>query len=71
MAKRTEETPLDEALWDKRRTGTWLAGQLGVTVSQVSRWRRGHVVPKPAMRKRIAKLLRVSVSSLWPPEGGS
>jgi transcriptional regulator with XRE-family HTH domain len=62
------ETPLDEALWKAKRTGKWLAAQLGVNVSQVSRWRRGVNIPTSGNQRRIAKALGVSVAELWPPE---
>jgi len=62
-------TPLDEALKAERRTGKWLAAQLGVNVSQVSRWRRGVNIPTSGNQRRIAKALGVSVAELWPPEG--
>ena len=66
MTRRTKETPLDEALWAKKRTGRWLAAQLGVHVSQISRWRRGACVPTSDNQRRIARALGVSVRSLWP-----
>lgn len=66
MTYRTAHTPLDEALFAAERTGKWLAEQLGVNKSQVSRWRRGVSVPNQANKRTIAKALRVSVESLWP-----
>lgn len=68
MTHRTKETPLDEALWAAKRSGNWLAEQLNVSISQVSRWRRGASIPNDANKRRIAKALRVSVKSLWPSE---
>lgn len=68
VARRTTHTPLDEALWVAERSGQWLADQLGVHFSQVSRWRRGVNIPEPTTQRRIAKALRVTATSLWPPE---
>jgi hypothetical protein len=72
MTRHVIYTPLDNAL-DRgpqgRRTGQWLASQLDVNVSQVSRWRRGVNIPMHATQKRIAKTLGVSAASLWPPKG--
>lgn len=68
MTRIVTRTPLDEALWTAERTGQWLAQQLGVNVSQVSRWRRGVNVPTLATQRKIAKALGVSVTSLWWPE---
>lgn len=62
-------TPLDDALSKDGRTNEWLARQLNVNVTQVSRWRRGVNIPTGANRRRIAKALGVSVESLWPSEG--
>jgi len=68
VTRRAVRTPLDEALWAAERTGQWLAKELGVNVSQVSRWRRGASIPMYVTQRRIAKVLGVSVTSLWPPE---
>lgn len=72
--KRIKESPLDEALDDAGMTGAALAEELGVTVSEVSRWRRGRVTPWPQMQARIAEILskasgcEVGVDRLWPSE---
>jgi lambda repressor-like predicted transcriptional regulator len=66
MPKRIMESPLDEALDAAKRDGNWLAKRLGVTISEVSRWRRGRVTPLPSTQARIAKALGVKVESLWP-----
>lgn len=67
-ARHPEQTPLDDALWAARRTGKWLAEQLEVDPSQVSRWRRGVSIPSPDTQRKIAKLLKVGTKVLWPEE---
>jgi transcriptional regulator with XRE-family HTH domain len=61
-------TAFDEALQAERRTAKWLAEQLGAHESQISRWRRGVNIPSHAYQRRIAKLLKTSAMTLWPPE---
>lgn len=63
---RNPETPLDAAL--DGRTGKWLAAQLGVNPSQVSRWRRGVNIPTFPTQRRISVLLGVGVEVLWPKD---
>lgn len=71
MTQRTEKTALDRALWEANRTGGWLAKQLRVNPSQVSRWRRGVNVPTFATQRRISVLLGVGVETLWPKDEAS
>ena len=74
MSKRICESPLDEALDEAGITAAVLAEWLGVTVSEVSRWRRRRVTPLPHTQKRIAEeLVNAGVSwaspeRLWPEE---
>jgi transcriptional regulator with XRE-family HTH domain len=74
MPKRIMESPLDEALDTAGVTGGQLAERLGITASEVSRYRRKKVTPLRAMQERIAKELScvpwVSVASLWPRDEG-
>jgi transcriptional regulator with XRE-family HTH domain len=68
MTRRTARTRLDKLLDQTGRKNKWLAAQLKVDESQVSRWRRGANIPAPGNRRRIAKALDVAVESLWPED---
>jgi len=48
---------------------TALAAQLGVTFQQVQKYEKGVNRVGASRMMRIAKVLRVSVASLFPPEG--
>lgn len=45
----------------------WLAGEIGSTEPEISRWRKGLHVPAEPTRERIAAALGVRVVDLWPP----
>lgn len=59
-------TPLDECLWQQRRTSRAFAEELGVHETQVSRWRSGLHTPEEPRRCEIAELLNTTVDALWP-----
>lgn len=67
----TENTLLAQAMFAEKRTGRWLAKQLGVHHTQISRWVNGRSIPTTGNRRRIAKALGVTVESLWPSEEAS
>lgn len=60
-------TPLAEAMYEIG-TGRQIADACGVSQSMVSKWKRGKRPVPVRYRKIIAKTLRVSIKSLWPPE---
>jgi len=69
MPKRIMESPLDEALDAAGITGAQLAERLGISVSEVSRYRRQRVTPYSAMQDRIAaELPGWNVERLWPED---
>lgn len=51
-------------LVEKKRTGTWLAEQLGVSFVTVSKWCNNITQPTLPTLDRIARLLGVDVSVL-------
>ena len=51
-------------LFEKRRTSRWLAGQLGVTPSTVSKWCTNTSQPDVACLLKIADLLEVDIKEL-------
>ena len=58
---------LKVVLVEKKRTGTWLAGQLGVTPVTVSKWCSNTVQPDLNTLDKIAKLLEVDAKDLLHP----
>ena len=48
----------------KKRTNKWLAEQLGVTHTTVSKWCTNTTQPDLATLKRISELLEVNVSEI-------
>ena len=52
------------ALFEKKRTSRWLAGQLGVTPSTVSKWGTNTSQPDVACLLKIADLLEVDIKEL-------
>lgn len=66
MSRRTR-TPLAEAMYEIG-SGRQIADACGVSQSMVSRWKTGKQRVPLRHRKTIAKTLRVSIKSLWPPE---
>jgi ribosome-binding protein aMBF1 (putative translation factor) len=68
MTRRTAKTPLDKLLNQAGLKNKWLAAQLKVNESQISRWRRGANIPAPGNQRRIAKALGVTVEALWPED---
>lgn len=55
-------------LFEKKRTGTWLAGQLGVNPSTVSKWCTNSSQPDLGCLLRIADLLEVDIRELFVRE---
>ena len=51
-------------LFEKKRTCRWLAGQLGVTPSTVSKWCTNTSQPDVACLLKIADLLEVDIKAL-------
>ena len=51
-------------LFEKKRTSRWLAGQLGVTPSTVSKWCTNTSQPDVACLLKIADLLEVDIKEL-------
>jgi transcriptional regulator with XRE-family HTH domain len=64
---RRSRTPLAEAMYEIG-SGRQIADACGVSQSMVSRWKRGERKVPVRYRKTIAKVLKVSMKSLWPPE---
>lgn len=61
-----DRTPLDQCLWEQRRSNRSLAKELGVHETQVSRWRSGLHVPELERRDAIAEALGRTPADLWP-----
>ena len=55
---------LKVVLAEKKRTNKWLAEQLGVNQTTVSKWCTNTTQPDLATLKRISELLEVSVSEI-------
>ena len=55
-------------LFEKKRTARWLAGQLGVTPSTVSKWCTNTSQPDLACIVKIAELLEVDIRELFVSE---
>ena len=51
-------------LFEKKRTARWLAGQLGVTPSTVSKWCTNSSQPDLGSLQKIADLLEVDIKEL-------
>ena len=51
-------------LFEKKRTARWLAGELGVTPSTVSKWCTNTSQPDVACLLKIADLLEVDIKEL-------
>ena len=51
-------------LFEKKRTSRWLAGQLGVTPSTVSKWCTNTTQPSLEMLFKISELLQVPIQDL-------
>ena len=62
------ETPLKRILDEEGRRQDWLARQLNVDESAVSRWVRGVHVPSEPNRRAIAEALGRNVDDVFPPE---
>ena len=58
-------TPLKTALDKQGRKYTWLADELAVDPSTVSKWISGRVLPAARKRERIAQLLGVDEAALF------
>ena len=54
-------------LVEKKKTGKWLAQELGVSECTVSRWAGNKAQPNLCSLNAIAKLLKVDVSELLNP----
>jgi hypothetical protein len=62
---------LRQALYNARRTQTWLANQLYISPGQVSRWVNGRTIPHVDTVRRIEELLEVElmqVVALYPDQ---
>ena len=55
-------------LFEKKRTGTWLAEQLGVNPSTVSKWCTNSSQPDLGCLLKIADLLEVDIRELFVRE---
>ncbi len=64
--KARSPTPLHAEMTKQGRMSKWLAAEIGVSESEVSRWRWGIHVPERPTREAIAERLGVSVAQLWP-----
>lgn len=51
-------------LAEKQKTNKWLASELGINPSTVSKWRTNSSQPDIALLVRIAKLLEVELDEL-------
>lgn len=51
------------------RMSKWLADEIGVHETQVSRWRHGIHVPSEGTQEKIALALGRNLSDLWPGAG--
>ena len=54
-------------LVEKRKTGKWLAEQLGKSTCTVSKWCSNSIQPDLATLNKIAELLNVDVRNLITP----
>ena len=54
-------------LVEKRKTGKWLAEQLGKSICTVSKWCSNSIQPDLATLNKIAELLNVDVRDLITP----
>ena len=52
-------------LFEKRKTARWLAGEIGVTPSTVSKWCTNSSQPDLATILKIADLLKVDIRELF------
>lgn len=59
-------TTLDQVMRDQGRQGKWLARQTGVSMSLVTRIRKGQRTPTPEFRAKAAAALGVSEPDLFP-----
>ena len=58
---------IKETLVEKRKTGKWLAEQLGKSTCTVSKWCSNSIQPDLATLNKIAELLNVDVRDLITP----
>lgn len=65
MRRRTP-TPLHTEMVRQGRMSKWLADEIGVHETQVSRWRHGIHVPSTVTQERISAALGREISELWP-----
>ena len=63
-----DETPLQRAMREQGRKYAWLAAELDVSRQVLHRWAAGVERVPPLRRARIAALLGVAESELWPGE---
>ena len=54
-------------LYEKQKTGKWLAEQLGKSTCTVSKWCSNSIQPDLATLNKIAELLNVDVRDLITP----
>lgn len=64
MAKEKDFNRLKVVLAEKKKTNKWLAEQLGVNQTTVSKWCTNTTQPDLATLKRISELLKVSASEI-------
>ena len=55
-------------LFEKKKTARWLAGEMGVTPSTVSKWCTNSSQPDLATILKIAELLEVDIRELFVRE---
>jgi len=65
MAEKSWHTKLNAVLAEQGRKKSWLAEQLHVDRSTVTRWVKGDTRPTPQKRQIIAVLLGHSVAELF------
>lgn len=54
-------------LVEQKKTGKWLVGQLGVSVTTTSRWCSNSAQPDLQTLSKIAKLLKIDIRELLVP----
>lgn len=57
---------IKEHIIKEGRTGKWLASQIGVHESELSRWIKGERIPTEERLKKLSKLLCTSRQNLYP-----
>jgi transcriptional regulator with XRE-family HTH domain len=60
--------PVEQVLRQRERTISWLAGKLGISASYMWRVLHGERRPTPRIKRRIAEVLDVPESLLFPED---